>query len=300
MKWTFENVPDELKQHPQWVCWKWEQRGDTWTKPPINPKTGRKASNQNPSDWGDFETADKCYQSHNGTYGGVGFVFTSDDPFCGIDLDDVRDPATGEIDPRAEDIINGLNTYCEVSPSQTGFKAICKGKLPGGGRKVKDIWKNSPASVEAYDQGRYFCVTGDVVNVVSQQIEDRQDEVTKLYRWLDSRKVKNDQQPVQQQTTGGTWDGNVDHLNVPYSVKALIRNGEQEGRRSEAIFSVLCSLVGASYSDEIIFQVFNNHPIGAKYREKGHGAHKWLSDEIGRARAKAVAVSYTHLRAHET
>ena len=37
--------PAELKERPQWVAWAFEVRSGKWTKPPVNPRTGRHASN---------------------------------------------------------------------------------------------------------------------------------------------------------------------------------------------------------------------------------------------------------------
>lgn len=55
----------------------------------------------------------------------VGFVFTRDDPFVGIDLDHCRDPETGKIKPWALEIVAKLNSYSEVSPSGTGLHIHC-------------------------------------------------------------------------------------------------------------------------------------------------------------------------------
>jgi len=85
----------------------------------------------------------------------VGFVLG--DRWCGIDLDDVRNPDTGEITPEAAALVERVGTYAEVSPSGTGLKLFGRGKwtgkkhrypFPGGGE------------LEVYDSGRYFTVTG--------------------------------------------------------------------------------------------------------------------------------------------
>ena len=43
-----------------------------------------------------------------------GFVFTASDPYAGIDLDDCRDPETGEIASWAQQIVDALESYTEV------------------------------------------------------------------------------------------------------------------------------------------------------------------------------------------
>lgn len=145
-----EHIPQELKAHPQWVVWKWEERDGKPTKPPYDPKTGKRASHSDPSTWGTFDQAVKALDRG---FDGIGFVFTGEDLFCGIDLDDCRNPASGEIEPWAVKLIKEFDSYTEISPSKTGLKIFLKGKLPGGGVKTKHV--------EVYDKLRFFTVTGD-------------------------------------------------------------------------------------------------------------------------------------------
>jgi primase-polymerase (primpol)-like protein len=127
-------------------------------KIPYNPVTGRAASTADLTTWGTFEQAVAAYQ--RGGYLGLGFVFSEADPFCGIDLDHVRDAVTGELIPEAVDILKELDSYTEVSPSGTGVHVIIEGKMPVG------AWKKSTLPwgvVEMYDQKRYFTVTGHLL-----------------------------------------------------------------------------------------------------------------------------------------
>ena len=45
------NVPEELKNYDQWVCWKIEVKKDKLTKVPINVLTGENAKSNNPETW---------------------------------------------------------------------------------------------------------------------------------------------------------------------------------------------------------------------------------------------------------
>ena len=150
MKVYIDNVPDELKHYDQFVNWKWETRDGKRTKPPYDPKTGKRASHSDPSTWGTFEDAVKGLDQG---FDGIGFVFTEDDPFCGIDLDKCRDPISGKVEPWAVKIIKDFDSYTEISPSKTGLKIFIRGKLPGGGLKTKHL--------EVYDRLRFFTITGD-------------------------------------------------------------------------------------------------------------------------------------------
>jgi putative DNA primase/helicase len=146
-------IPQELKALAQWVCWKLKRGEKRWEKIPIDPKTGRYGSATNPSTWGTFDQAWEHYRSRKGGgIDGLGFVFTEDDPYAGIDLDKCRDPETGEIAPWALEIVTRMNSFTELSPSGTGLHIFVEGKLPGKGINTQ--------RVEIYDRGRYFTVTG--------------------------------------------------------------------------------------------------------------------------------------------
>jgi putative DNA primase/helicase len=93
-----DDIPGELKAKPQWVVWRVEDQNAKPAKIPINPKTGGNAKVNDPTTWETFEQALKYYESHKGNgIAGIGFVFSLDDPFTGIDLDKCRDTETGEL-----------------------------------------------------------------------------------------------------------------------------------------------------------------------------------------------------------
>jgi len=150
-----ENIPEELAERPQWVCWRYEQRDNELTKVPYTD-TGWRASSTDLMTWTTCAMAYRCYQ--DGHCDGIGFVFSSADPFVGIDLDDCRDPETGEIAPWAQRIIDRVQEgYVEASPSGTGVHIIAEGTVRGGKtqKKVKPKGK-----VEMYSRERFFTVTG--------------------------------------------------------------------------------------------------------------------------------------------
>lgn len=143
---------DELRAHDQWVCWRYENRSPSGkpTKPPINPRTGFKASNADSRHWSSFETAHATAQRMQ--YPGVGFVLTPGDEFVGIDLDDVRDPDTGEFLPWVNDVLRLEETYAEVSPSGKGVRLIARGA-------IEKAVASHRVGVEIYDRGRYLTIT---------------------------------------------------------------------------------------------------------------------------------------------
>jgi putative DNA primase/helicase len=105
-----ENIPEQLKTRPQWVVWK--AVGHKPDKVPYSARTGRKASSTDLLTWSTFEEALQAYE--NGEYDGVGFVFSSADPYTGIDVDDCVD-ADGEIALWALEIVRYFDSYTELS-----------------------------------------------------------------------------------------------------------------------------------------------------------------------------------------
>src|SRR5215217_3600027 len=154
----------------QWVCWRLEERNGKPTKVPYSPLTGKKADSTDPETWADYKEAASAYKEHG--YDGIGFVFTKKDDLCGVDLDHCIDQETGEVEPWAKEIIEELDSYTEVSPSGTGIHVLLRGKLPEG--------RNRKGRFEAYDQGRYFTVTGKHLVDTPQTIESRQKELERV------------------------------------------------------------------------------------------------------------------------
>lgn len=154
-----KHIPQELKDRPQWVVWKEITRDGRPTKMPFIPD-GRPAKSNDEETWSSFEHASE----HAEGYSGLGFMFSDDDPYIGIDLDGCRDPDTGTVSEWAREIITRFSSYAEVSPSQTGVKIWCKGEWPftGGQKTLIDLEPicNKLPGIEVYSRLRYFAVTG--------------------------------------------------------------------------------------------------------------------------------------------
>jgi len=80
----------------------------------------------------------------------------------------------------------------------------------------------------------------------------------------------------------------LESLRLSIANKKLIKEGVPAGERSEAVMSVITSLLRAGAGEDLIIRIFENHPegIGRKFMEKGSGREKWLRDEIRRSREK--------------
>ena len=151
----------------QWLCWQFEERSGELTKVPYSPLTRRRADSTVPETWASRDEAVRARRQHD--YDGIGFVFTSDDDLCGVDLDKCLDPETGEIENWAQEIIEELDSYTEISPSGTGVHILVRARLPEG--------RNRKGRFEVYDRSRYFTFTGKHLTGTPQTIERRQEEL---------------------------------------------------------------------------------------------------------------------------
>ena len=153
-------IPAELRNLTQWVCWHYEDRDGTPTKPPIQAKSNGRliyAKSNDPTTWSDFTTAVDAVARLN--LQGQGLCLSESDGLTGLDLDHVFDPATGELDPLAAQVLERFaKTYVEISPSGTGFRIFCYGKPQRSGKCAGKLkW----LEVYSYPSKRYLTVTGN-------------------------------------------------------------------------------------------------------------------------------------------
>ena len=171
---TYNNIPAELRKLNQWVCQK--------NKVPYNVFTDKFAKSTDPSTWASFDVA-----ANASGYDGIAFAITAGNNLICVDLDTVRDPQTGNIDPIALDIVKKIGSYTEISPSGYGLHIWVyakvnltwhRKKLPDNGiRRLetdsktggikcdsKGIELYKHPEIEMYDDKRIMTVTGDVLD----------------------------------------------------------------------------------------------------------------------------------------
>jgi len=140
---NLDTIPAELRARRQWIVHR--------SKVPHTP-AGARASSTNPATWTTFEDASAAQG-----FDGIGFVFTDDDAYVGIDLDAcVSDGVTM---PEAQELIDKLDSYWELSPSGSGVHVIVRGSWPESARnRTEGPWGGN---LEVYSAERYFTVTGE-------------------------------------------------------------------------------------------------------------------------------------------
>src|ERR1035437_8092210 len=97
---NYENLPAELRNLRQWVCYRLEKRKQsdgTWkdTKVPCQIN-GKATSSMDPATWNSLASCTGAVGRLRIT--GIGFVFSKAAGFTGIDLDKCRNPESGATD----------------------------------------------------------------------------------------------------------------------------------------------------------------------------------------------------------
>lgn len=169
-----DNIPQELKQLRQWVCWAGAD------KIPRNPHNGKNAKSNDSSTWGSFEEA--CGACEEYSFDGIGFMFANG--YFGVDLDHCTD----NID-FCDEFVETLQSYAEYSKSGDGIHIICRGTLPDGARRN--------GRVEMYSSGRYFICTGNVYNPKYAEVVDCTESIKVLHSKYMPSKSPAPAQPVQ-------------------------------------------------------------------------------------------------------
>ena len=227
----FVQVPSELQQLDQWVLWKSETRDDKPTKIPYNAHKQTRASATDSNTWCSFSKACATFAKNSTKYAGIGFVFSPNDPYVGIDFDDCLEG--GKLKDWAHELVNLiLPTYTEISPSGNGIKMwIQANKTNSGNRK-----SIGDGGIEIYDQERYFTVTGELFGetVTITQNQDGFDQL--IQKVWDTSKTKT--KPMRKKQTMalddtklldiamkddkfnglwfGNWESNTDSYNTNY------------------------------------------------------------------------------------
>lgn len=153
-KYNFDNIPQEVKEKALFCLWTYSS---TKTKIPIDPHTLKFG---NSADKTKFDKFENVVNKTNDKYGlGIG-VFNN---MSAIDIDHVVDE-NGEINEKAQDIIDKINSYTEFSPSGTGIRILLK--CNDGFSYDKEKYYIKHDDLEIYVSGmtkRFLTVTGNYI-----------------------------------------------------------------------------------------------------------------------------------------
>lgn len=257
-------IPQELRDLKQWVLWKLEDKGGA--KPTKTPYTltHTMASVNNPNDWSTFTDVFNAFQF--GGYEGIGFVFTNNDPYCFLDLDDTS--GDKEALERQQKIFKEFNSYSEVSPSGKGLHIIIKGSIPQGRRR---------SFIEIYSSQRYATMTGNVYSNIP--IADRHELVNELFKQMGGKpnialhdgnaaETQSDEQIIEQAKSAS----NGDKFQQLYS-------GEWNNyyqSQSEADFALIDIIAFYTQNKDQIQRIFRSSGLGQRKKAQRRDYLEWM------------------------
>jgi hypothetical protein len=172
------NVPQQLKELPNWVLWRMEPREGRETKVPYQAKTRGgewlHAEADDPKTWSDYATACKAFGNQPLTpTKGLGFEHGLEG--CGYlsaDLDACLSPS-GVLATWADEFLKKHPTYTEKTPSGCGLRCIFRYSgnlsLPNGLSQqswdmpdLPELKGRKKAQLEIFRARKYVTMTGDV------------------------------------------------------------------------------------------------------------------------------------------
>ncbi len=228
--------PKGLRDRPKWLLWTSDKIPRApWVKSDMYPCRwgGDLAAEERPET--SFEQAAKWAQHEVIEYlptnldnidideVELGFLLPPDVPPTGdvivfVDLDAVRIPATGELHPRAREIVDNLASFTEISQSGTGLHLFVYGRLPERFTSfdspiADDVFvtgSDKLPSIEMYQQAHWAAVTG-------RHLSGTPDDVHKAQGALDD--IIDEFQPDERQAAQVLENktGVSQHKSEPYS-----------------------------------------------------------------------------------
>ena len=318
----YKNIPNELKQNNAWIRYNLIDQGrEKPSKIPYWPNKQYWAKVNNSDTWGRYNTVissidtqyklpvwmrinpdTKKWDFNNPEYikyiykkfDGIGYVFSEGDIFVGIDYDNWFDK-NGNINDKCKEILSLCNnSYTELSQSEKGGHTIVK--LSSVEEKIKlskELNKrygnptgvrNDDIGIECYFTGRYFVMTGNVIENYTEIKEVDVDTVLSLFKG-----IRKETKPKTQNLAPRT-DLNLDDQEILDLCKKAKNSDKifdlynQVGKdgNSEGDLSLISLFCFYTQDEEQIKRLMKNSP---RYREKFDRP----DDRLGKDIRKAIA-----------
>ena len=184
--------------------------------------------------------------------------------------------------PETFEVTTGKGRHLYFNYPQDGrrYRNIAQGEKYGIDARGDGGYVVAPGSVHL-ERGTLYRITSDIPKVDPPQwlmelCEDRQEQ-------------RGRQTPSRSSTTAHIFEPvdlepvDIQELRIPSYIRELILEGAERGKRSEAMWSVIHSLVTRGLTDGQILWVFDQHLIGTKAREHSNPA-EWLVPQIEKVR----------------
>ena len=241
----------------RWTIWKWESgKGNKPTKAPYQGRQPNwHASNNDSRTWSTF--AEALAAAPFG--GGLNFSFgggSSRFGFVGLDLDECRNPNTGEITPWARKLVDEYGAYTEISVSGTGLHIL--GRKDGIEPFIKLVKMEGGGKLEIFCQANHFlCLTGNIFEGHGA-VPGNLDALLAIHK--PKSPPKRDPNRLRQP-----------HGECPAWVLSAIYE-TPEGKRSEKFYNIVAHLKRNDWDLDDIEELFEQHlgegPLLVKYEKR--------------------------------
>ena len=226
---------------------------------------------------------------------GIGFNLSGTD-IAAFDIDNCRDPATGDIAPEAMAIVNRATSYTEMTVSGTGLRVIGYGTGPKVHRKQK--LPGSAVEVESYRNAeRYIVITGNPLPETWPHIADIGDVIDAVVAELDGCKdgVDLDDEFAFKPQAGNGGAGDTGDAFLPGDLIELIEKGvPPQDDLSAAFHHAVCWLADCGWSaDRIEARIAGKPIVPERYANR-------LGKEIARCLHKAKSKAKSKVRRPRT
>lgn len=168
-------IPEDMKCLRGWLYWVGNKVPKTLRK---DPQTG-KCNHTDPDCLANLDDVLATIE-HFTCRHGLAFSFLRTFGLTYVDLDDCRDPETGELSNFASDIVQRLNSYTEVSIGKKGLHIVVRGQVERPRMNTKTNYAGRRIEIKPY--GFYMTVSADHLSGTPRPIEDRQGELTAVYQ----------------------------------------------------------------------------------------------------------------------
>ncbi|MGO7501540.1 DUF3987 domain-containing protein [Rhizobium johnstonii] len=297
-----KNVPQELREFPQWILWEPIQEGLKLKKQPRDWRNPRYAVNPHDNQyWTTFENAVAAMHADTEDRFGIGFVLDRSGLVCvdyddhpGGDVEAVRNGAA-----YVEEVLSKTPTYAERSVQGNGQHWFYRATLPHG----LTYRAADGLSMEVYSAG-FIAITGNALSAWQQPIADGQAIVDS---W-------NLQPPVANIGSIGKTEEHERALDLtdkqvietlmvrrPASFNTLATEGDL-GERSDAFAYLIGDLDKITGDPEQIDRIIRKAPVfksvhnSSRYERRTYSFEHWL--RLARATNKK-SIPYTEFIAPE-
>lgn len=287
----FPTALDPLKKIKRWLTWRWEvnSKGKLTKKPYWGHRPKYPAAVNKPKAWGSFKAASFALEKRELGTDGIGFVLL-DTNICAFDIDDCRDPRTGQIHIDALNLVKRANSYTEITVSGTGLRIIGY----GSDRYVHG-WQmmNSVVKLESYRNcPRFITISGNQLEGTADtlaDIDELMDTVVNELGGFERNLGRHVVEDVPENDEGLNYTEFFiesryrPHEDTGTKLLELIKTGESEsGDRSVEFFKAVRDMKDWGIPLSTAINLLRRHPDGIAEKYNGR-----LETEASRAYGKA-------------